>query len=147
MRAVLQRVTQARVEVEGKIVGQIGRGVLVYLGVGRADTEAQAIWIAEKIVHLRLFADTAGKMNLALADVGGDVLLVSQFTLYGDCRKGRRPSFDEAAEPELGRLLYQIVAELLRGAGLRVETGIFGANMAVTSVNDGPVTFLLQKEE
>jgi D-tyrosyl-tRNA(Tyr) deacylase len=143
MRAVIQRVRQARVEVEGKVIGQTGGGLLVYLSVGRGDTESDAQFLAEKLVNLRIFADEAGKMNRSVLDTGGSILLVSNFTLHGDCRKGRRPSFDAAAEPALAEGLYEKVAELMTQQGVKVEKGSFGAYMQVSSVNDGPVTFLL----
>jgi D-tyrosyl-tRNA(Tyr) deacylase len=147
MRAVIQRVTEASVTVEGSVVGRIGRGFLVLLGITHADTHRDVSWIAAKIAGLRVFEDTDGKMNLGLADVGGAVLLVSQFTLYGDCRKGRRPSFIEAARPEVAVPLYQAVAAELRGAGLQVETGQFQAHMDVQLLNDGPVTLLLDSQQ
>jgi D-tyrosyl-tRNA(Tyr) deacylase len=143
MRAVIQRVTEAKVEVEGRIVGQVGKGLLVYLGVGTADTETDAQFMAEKLANLRIFSDEAGKMNRSVIDIGGGVLLVSQFTLYGDCRKGRRPGFDAAGEPGLAERLYENVARLIAAADVPVQNGAFGAHMHVTSVNDGPVTFLL----
>ncbi|HON92957.1 MAG TPA: D-aminoacyl-tRNA deacylase [Sedimentisphaerales bacterium] len=143
MRAVIQRVTEAKVEVAGKIVGQVGKGLLVYLGVGTADTETDAQFMAEKLANLRIFSDEAGKMNRSVIDIGGGVLLVSQFTLYGDCRKGRRPGFDAAGEPGLAERLYEKVAQLIAAADVPVQKGSFGAHMHVTSVNDGPVTFLL----
>lgn len=147
MRAVIQRVTEASVTVEGRVVGRIGRGFLVLLGITHADTHRDVSWIAAKIAGLRVFEDAEGKMNLGLADVGGAVLLVSQFTLYGDCRKGRRPSFIEAARPEVAVPLYQAVAAELRGAGLQVETGQFQAHMDVQLLNDGPVTLLLDSQQ
>jgi D-tyrosyl-tRNA(Tyr) deacylase len=144
MRAVVQRVSEARVRVDGEVRGQIAQGFLVLLGVARDDTPAEADALAEKVAGLRVFDDAAGKMNLALADVGGAVLAVSQFTLYGDCRKGRRPSFDRAAPAEEARGLYERFVERLRSAGgVRVETGVFQARMAVELVNDGPVTLLV----
>jgi D-aminoacyl-tRNA deacylase len=143
MRAVIQRVSSATVEVDGNIAGQIGRGVLVYLGVGKPDSEPDAEFIAEKIANLRIFADEAGKMNLSVLDITGQVLLVSNFTLQGDCRKGRRPGFDAAAEPEIAERLYEKTANLIADKGLTVAKGVFGAYMQVTSVNDGPVTFIL----
>jgi len=144
MRAVLQRVSAARVTVQGVEVGAIGPGLLVYLGVGQNDTEQDARYLADKIADLRIFRDIQDKMNLSVQDVGGAVLVVSQFTLYGDCRKGRRPGFDQAAGPELGKRLYEYVTALLREKGLETATGIFGAHMQVTSINDGPVTILLE---
>lgn len=143
MRAVIQRVTRASVEVDGAIVGKIGPGLLVLLGVAREDGESDAHYIADKILGLRIFPDDEGKMNRSLADCGGSVLLVSQFTLLGDTAKGRRPGFDRAAPPELARALYEKVATDLRTQGAPVETGLFGAHMAVELVNDGPVTFIL----
>jgi len=143
MRAVVQRVSEASVTVDGEVTGQIGRGFLVLLGIAGDDSEKDIVWIAEKIAGLRIFEDAEGRMNLGLRDVGGAVLLVSQFTLYGDCRKGRRPSFVEAARPEAALPLYQSVAAELRGHGLRVETGRFQAHMDVRLLNDGPVTLLL----
>lgn len=144
MRAVIQRVSEASVTVEGQVVGQIQKGFLVLLGVATEDTQEDVVWTAGKIAGLRVFEDADGKMNLALADVGGSVLLVSQFTLYGDCRKGRRPSFVEAARPEQANALYESVAAELRGSGLQVETGIFQADMKVRLLNDGPVTLILE---
>lgn len=143
MRAVLQRVTSARVRVDGTIVGEIGHGLLVLVGVARTDSPADALAIAAKIVGLRIFSDDAGKMNRSVADVKGSVLLVSQFTLLGDCRDGRRPSYIEAAAPETANALYEAVVEAVRQAGLPVATGVFRADMAVELVNDGPVTLLI----
>jgi D-tyrosyl-tRNA(Tyr) deacylase len=143
MRAVIQRVTSATVEVEGKIVGQIGRGLLVYLGVGKPDTEQDAQFMAEKLANLRIFADEAEKMNRSVLDIAGQVLLVSNFTLQGDCRKGRRPGFDDAAEPAIAEQLYDQTANLITDKGLKVAKGVFGAYMQVKSVNDGPITFIL----
>ena len=145
MRVVLQRVSRAEVRVEGRSVGSIGRGFLLLLGITHTDGEEQLAWMAEKVAGLRLFGDAEGKMNLALADVEGAVLVVSQFTLYGDAAKGRRPSFIDAARPELAQPLYERFVELLRGAGLTVATGEFGAMMDVELVNDGPVTLLLER--
>ena len=147
MRAVIQRVTEASVTVNQKIVGSIQRGFLVLLGVAEDDTLNDAIWIAGKIAGLRVFEDDEGKMNLALTDIGGSVLLVSQFTLFGDCRKGRRPSFIEAARPEKANSLYQSVAKELRQQSLPVETGTFQAHMDVRLLNDGPVTLLLDSRK
>ena len=143
MRAVIQRVNQAKVEVEGKIIGQIADGLLIFLSVTHEDTEADVRFMTDKIVHLRIFSDENGKMNLSVKDIGGGVLLISQFTLHGDCRKGRRPGFDLAAQPELARRLYELVAASIRQQGVPCETGIFAAHMHVWSLNDGPVTFLL----
>ncbi len=147
MRAVIQRVSRASVEVDGEIVGRIGRGLLILLGVGKGDTEADAQYLADKMATLRIFADEHGKMNLAVADGAGGVLVVSQFTLLGDIQKGRRPGFDRAAPPDEARRLYEAVITLLKARGLTVETGRFGASMAVELVNDGPVTFLLDSRE
>lgn len=144
MRAVLQRVSRAQVTVEGRTTGSIDRGFLVLLGVGKGDTEADADYLAEKTAGLRVFPDAAGKMNRSLADIGGGVLVVSQFTLYGDCRKGRRPSFDQAAPPDLARALYDHYIEAIRSRGIPVQTGVFQAMMQVELVNDGPVTLLLE---
>jgi D-aminoacyl-tRNA deacylase len=144
MRAVVQRVSRARVEVDGKVTGEIGAGLLVLLGVSKTDQESDADFVAEKIVNLRIFSDAAGKMNLSLLDAGGALLAVSQFTLYGDCRKGRRPSFDQAAPAEQARALYERFVEAARRGGVRVETGVFQAHMEVSLVNDGPVTLLVE---
>jgi D-tyrosyl-tRNA(Tyr) deacylase len=143
MRAVIQRVLRAEVEIDANVTGRIGEGLLVYLSVGAGDTRKDAEFMAEKLVALRIFADEAGKMNRGVLDVGGAILLVSNFTLHGDCRKGRRPGFAAAAQPHLAEQLYEEVAELLARRGVRVEKGIFGEHMHVTSLNDGPVTFLL----
>ena len=143
MRAVVQRVSRARVTVNGEITGEIGLGLLVLLGVGRDDTEADAIYLAEKICGLRVFEDAQGKMNRSVQDAGGSVLAVSQFTLYGDVRRGTRPSFDAAAAPEKARPLYEFFVEQIRAAGLRCETGRFQETMRVELMNEGPVTILL----
>jgi D-aminoacyl-tRNA deacylase len=143
MRAVLQRVSRAKVEVEGTVVGQIGVGWLVLLGVARGDAEADVEWMAEKVVGLRAFEDDQGKMNRSVGEVGGSVLVVSQFTLLGDCRTGRRPSFTDAAEPGVAERLYELFAERVAAAGVPVETGVFRAMMKVELVNEGPVTLLL----
>ncbi len=147
MRAVVQRVSRARVIVQGEIVGEIDRGLLVLVGIGSADTESGADYLADKIAGLRIFEDAQGKMNLSLAGVGGSVLAVSQFTLYGDVRHGRRPSFDDAAPPEKARVLYEYFVERIRAAGLRCETGRFQEMMQVELVNDGPVTILLDSSK
>lgn len=143
MRAVIQRVLQAKVEVDGRHAGKIDKGLLVYLSVAKADSEKDAQFMADKIVNLRIFADDAGKMNRSVLDVGGAILLVSNFTLHGDCRKGRRPGFDAAAEPKLAQQLYEKTLELIAEKGVAVEKGAFGGHMHVSSINDGPVTFLL----
>lgn len=143
MRAVIQRVLKAEVTVKGEPVGQIGKGLLVYLGVGGGDSEQDAEFMAEKLVNLRVFADDAGKMNRSVVDVGGQILLVSNFTLYGDCRRGRRPGFDAAAQPELAEQLYEKVVTSVAEQGVPVEKGLFGGYMHISSTNDGPVTLLL----
>ena len=139
----MQRVTSASVTVDGVVRGAIGRGLLAYVGVGRDDAEPDAVYLADKIAGLRIFEDPAGKMGLDVAAIGGDVLVISQFTLYGDVRRGRRPSFDAAMEPVRAEALYLRVVALLRDRGLVVQTGVFRADMAVESVNDGPVTILV----
>ena len=143
MRAVVQRVAQARVRVDGQVTGEIGPGIVALVGVARTDTEAAARQLAETIAGLRLFNDAEGKMNLSLQEVGGAVLAISQFTLYGDTRKGRRPSFDRAAPAEQARELYEAFVAALRALGLRVETGVFQAMMEVELTNAGPVTLLV----
>ena len=145
MRALLQRVTRASVTVDGQIVGRIGRGFVVLLGVTHADTRAETEWVAAKIAGLRVFDDEVGKMNVSLAEVGGELLVVSQFTLYGDARKGRRPSFSDAAAPEQAEPLVDWFIDCLRRAGFTVATGVFGAHMDVEIHNDGPVTLLVEK--
>jgi len=145
MRAVLQRVSGARVRIDGQVVGEVGRGLLVLLGVAPADTEEAARWLADKIVGLRIFADAEDKMNLSVAEVGGGVLVVSQFTLYGDASKGRRPSFIAAAPPETAIPLYEKFVEAVKAHGVPVATGRFGAMMQVELTNDGPVTLILEK--
>lgn len=144
MRVVIQRVGRARVTVDGEVVGEVGRGLLVLLGVTHGDTLASARWLAEKTVALRIFADDEGKMNRAVADVGGGVLVVSQFTLYGDCSKGRRPSFVAAAPPEVAVPLYEAYVNAIRALGIPTATGRFGAMMDVELVNDGPVTLIVE---
>ncbi len=146
MRAVLQRVSRAHVVIDQEVAGQIGRGLLVLLGVAHGDTVEQARWLADKIVGLRIFNDAEGKMNLALADVGGEVLVVSQFTLHGDCRKGRRPSFIDAAPPEIAIPLYEAFIDAVKVQGVRTATGRFGAMMQVELVNDGPVTLIVDSK-
>jgi D-tyrosyl-tRNA(Tyr) deacylase len=143
MRAVIQRVSQGEVRVDGAVVGAVGRGFVVLLGVARGDEEADARALADKVAALRVFEDAAGKMNLSLAEVGGGLLVISQFTLLGDARKGNRPSFIDAAPPEVGDALYQRFCALLREKKLPVATGVFRATMAVSLVNEGPVTILL----
>ncbi|MFN0166660.1 MAG: D-aminoacyl-tRNA deacylase [Bryobacteraceae bacterium] len=142
MRVVIQRVSEASVTVDGSITGAIGRGLLVLVGVSKTDTHRDADFLAEKVTGLRIFPDDAGKMNLSVVDIGGGVLVVSQFTLYGDIRKGRRPSFDQAAGPTEARALYEYFVETLRSRLARVETGVFQAMMSVSLVNEGPVTIL-----
>jgi D-tyrosyl-tRNA(Tyr) deacylase len=144
LRAVVQRVRQASVTVDGVTAGAIGPGLLVLLGVAHEDTEASAAWLVEKILGLRIFEDADGKMNLSLLETGGALLVVSQFTLYGDTRKGRRPSFDRAARPEQANRLYERFVELARARGVEVQTGVFQAMMQVALVNDGPVTLICE---
>jgi D-tyrosyl-tRNA(Tyr) deacylase len=145
MRAIVQRVSQASVSIEAKVVGQIGRGVVVLVGVTHDDTEEQVEWLARKIAGLRIFEDSEGKMNAGLLDVSGAALVISQFTLYADARKGRRPGFTDAAPPEIAEPLVEHFAQALRNHGVPVETGVFGAHMLVEIHNDGPVTILLER--
>jgi D-tyrosyl-tRNA(Tyr) deacylase len=147
MRAVVQRVSRAKVTVDGHISGEIGLGVLVLLGVARNDSEADVDYLAQKTVGLRIFEDSDGKMNRSVVDVGGSVLAVSQFTLYGDVRRGKRPSFDDAAPPDQARRLYEWFVQRIQAAGLRCETGRFQEMMQVELVNDGPVTILLDSSK
>jgi len=147
VRAVLQRVSRAKVTVGAEVAGEIGSGLLVLLGVGRADTRADADYLAEKTIGLRIFEDRDGKMNLSVSEIGGSLLLVSQFTLYGDVRRGRRPSFDGAAPPQQAKELYEYFVERIRAAGLRCETGRFQEMMQVELVNEGPVTILLDSSK
>ena len=147
MRAVLTRVNSASVTIDGEVVGKIGKGFLILLGVGPEDTEKECRYLAEKALGLRIFEDENGKMNLGLEAVGGEVLVVSQFTLYGNCRKGRRPSFVEAAGPELGNAMYERFLDLCRELGYPPQHGRFGADMQVESVNDGPVTLILDTDQ
>lgn len=147
MRAIIQRVKEARVDIDGETVGRIGEGILVLLGAGKDDTSADAGYLVDKILTLRIFEDPDGKMNLSVADTGGSLLVVSQFTLYGDCRKGRRPSFDKAAPPEIAEALYEEFVSKLRARGAHVETGRFRAMMDVHLVNRGPVTLLLDSRK
>ncbi len=143
MRAVVQRVSGARVSVNGEITGEIGLGLLVLLGVGAGDTRVEADYLVDKTIGVRIFEDAGGKMNLSVAEVGGALLVVSQFTLYGDARRGKRPSFDAAAPPDQARELYEYFVERVRAAGLRCETGRFQETMQVELANEGPVTILL----
>jgi D-aminoacyl-tRNA deacylase len=143
MRVVVQRVSEAHVAVENIVIGKINQGLLVYLSVAKTDAEKDAEFIADKLVNLRIFADDDGKMNRSILDIGGKVLLVSNFTLHGDCRKGRRPGFDLAAEPGLANQLYERVGQLVAQQGVPVEKGIFAAHMKVASINYGPITFVL----
>ena len=147
MRAVLTRVKSASVTIDGEVVGKIGQGFLILLGVGPEDTQKHCRYLAEKALGLRIFEDENGKMNLGLADVGGEVLVVSQFTLYGNCRKGRRPSFTEAAGPELGNRLYEQFLADCKELGYAPQHGQFGADMKVESINDGPVTLILDTDQ
>jgi D-tyrosyl-tRNA(Tyr) deacylase len=143
MRFVCQRVLEAQVKINNKAAGSIGRGLLVYLGVGKGDTLTDAQFTADKLVNLRIFSDSEGKMNLSVRDISGSILLISNFTLHGDCRKGRRPGFDAASEPNAANDLYEKVAQLIKESGVPVEKGVFGAHMLVSSINDGPVNFIL----
>lgn len=147
MRALLQRVSEASVAVDGEVVGEIGKGWLVLLGVGRGDTEADLDRMVDKIRHLRLFPDADGRMNLDVAQAGGDILCVSQFTLYADCRRGRRPGFTDGEEPTRAKAMWELFCERMRAHGLRVQTGRFAADMAVRLLNDGPVTIHLDSRE
>jgi len=145
MKVVLQRCKEARVDVKGKTVGRIDRGVVLLVGITHEDSEEAANWLAEKIVHLRIFEDEEGKMNRSLLDEGGAILSVSQFTLYGDCTKGRRPNFMDAARPEKAEALYEKFNSILSDKGVKVETGVFGAMMDVCLINEGPVTLILER--
>ena len=147
MRAIVQRVKNARVDIDGKTVGQIDTGLLVYLGVGKDDNQTDAVIVAEKIANLRIFPDENDKMNLSVKDVSGKILIVSNFTLFGDCRKGRRPGFDLAAEPGMANELYEKAAELVAKEGIDVQKGVFAANMQVFSQNDGPINFLIDSKK
>jgi D-tyrosyl-tRNA(Tyr) deacylase len=143
MRAVIQRVSRAKVEVEGRMTGQIGKGLLVLLGVGNGDSPREADYLLEKIINLRIFEDAAGKLNLSLQDIRGELMVISQFTLYADCRKGRRPSFTGAAPPEAAKSLYEYFLQKTKTTGLTTAAGVFQATMEVELVNSGPVTILL----
>jgi D-tyrosyl-tRNA(Tyr) deacylase len=146
MRLVIQRVREGWVKVESKVVAEINRGLTILVGVGHTDTEAEAVWLAEKCAHLRIFEDEGGKTNLSILDVGGNGLVVSQFTLYADTRKGRRPSFINAANPELAEPLVQKFAQELRNHGVQTSMGVFGAHMVLGIENDGPVTIVMERE-
>ncbi len=146
MRAVVQRVKSAEVWVDGRVIGKIGKGLLVFLGIARGDGESDLHYLTSKIPHLRIFEDESEKFNLSLIEIGGEILIVSQFTLYGDCRKGRRPSFTEAEEPILAKTLYDRFISELRGQGIPIQTGEFQAKMEVSLINDGPVTLLLDSK-
>ncbi|RST76030.1 D-tyrosyl-tRNA(Tyr) deacylase [Siminovitchia acidinfaciens] len=145
MKIVLQRCKQAKVTAAGKVTGAIGKGFVLLVGITHDDTKNEAEWLADKIVNLRVFEDAEGKMNLSLKDVDGEILSVSQFTLYADCNKGRRPSFIDAAAPDAANLFYEQFNEMLREKGVKVETGVFGAMMEVDLINDGPVTLVLER--
>ena len=147
MRSVVQRVKRASVIVNGETVGKISAGLLVLLGVGQDDGEKDITWMVDKLVGLRVFEDELGKMNRSVQDIGGDILMVSQFTLYGDCRSGKRPSFTTAAPPERAKALFERIIDATRSRGLKVETGVFQADMEVELINDGPVTLLLDSEK
>ena len=147
MRAVVQRVTEASVAIDKKTVGRTERGLLIFVGAGKGDEDTDVQYLVKKILGLRIFEDENGKMNKSVVDIGGGLLVISQFTLYGDCRKGRRPSFDAAEEPHKARSLYEDFVNLCRDSGLSVETGEFGADMKVSLLNDGPVTILLDSKK
>jgi len=147
MRAVIQRVNRSRVRVDGQTTGEIGQGLLILLGVGQGDTPKEADYLLEKIINLRIFEDAGGKMNLSLLETGGQLMVISQFTLYADCRKGRRPSFTDAAPPEEAQKLYDYFVGAARNRGLQVATGIFQALMEVELINFGPVTILLDSSK
>ncbi|HSX03371.1 MAG TPA: D-aminoacyl-tRNA deacylase [Rhabdochlamydiaceae bacterium] len=147
MRILIQHVKEAQVKVDGAVVGKIGKGLLVFLGIHKDDTKEDCHWLKEKLIHLRIFIDANEKMNLSVQDVGGQLLIVSQFTLYAECAKGRRPSFDHSARPELAKQLYEHFIEELKKAVKAVQTGQFGAYMEVHLINDGPLTFLIDSKE
>lgn len=146
MKTVIQRVTEASVSIDGKVNGKIKKGLMILIGVSAEDTEEQADWIAHKIANMRIFEDEEQHMNRSILDVNGEILAVSQFTLYADCRKGNRPNFMAAGRPEMSEPLYEYLCNALRSHGIHVETGIFGADMQVSLVNDGPVTIVLERE-
>ena len=146
MRVVVQRVTRASVTVEGKTIGEIGVGLVLLIGVAKGDTQGDLVYVMDKCVHLRIFEDDAGKMNLSLKDIEGEILAISQFTLYGDTRKGRRPGFDQAAPPDVAEPMYEAAVRHLKHHGLTVATGRFGAHMKVDLVNDGPVTLIVESK-
>ena len=147
MRAVIQRVKRAAVTVDGQVVGRIGAGLLVFLGVGKEDVHKDIAFIADKTANLRIFEDADGRMNHSVQDIGGGVLLISQFTLYGDCRKGRRPDFTAAGPPETAKRLYEQTIDAIKQKGVPVETGLFAAHMDIDSINDGPVTLILDSKK
>ena len=147
MRAVIQRIERAAVSVSGETVGSVKKGLLIFLGVGKGDDEQDIKYIADKALALRIFEDGDGKMNLSVTDIGGELLVISQFTLYGDCRKGRRPSFDTAMPPKDANVMYERFVEYIKKSGLKTETGVFGADMRVELVNDGPVTINLDSKK
>jgi D-tyrosyl-tRNA(Tyr) deacylase len=147
MRAVVQRVSRASVTVNGQTSGRIQRGLVILLGITHQDRDKDIKWLAEKVVHLRIFEDDKGKMNRSLADIGGEMLIISQFTLFGDCRKGRRPGFSDAAPPEIAEPIYLQFVEEVRGKGIKTATGTFQAEMQVELINDGPVTLILDTEK
>lgn len=147
MRTVVQRVSKAQVSIEGDVKGVIGKGLVILLGIRREDTTKELQWLVDKVVHLRIFEDESGKMNKSLTDIGGEMLIISQFTLYGDCRKGRRPGFSTAAPPAIAEPLYQLFIEEVKAKGITVATGTFQAEMQVELINDGPVTLLLDSEK
>jgi len=146
MRAIVQRVSKASVTVDEKVTGAIEEGLMVLLGIREGDSETEARWLAHKTANLRIFSDTAGKMNLSVMDIGGSILAISQFTLYGDIRRGFRPSFAHAAPPEVAEPLVNLYCEALKAEGIHVETGVFGAHMVVDLVNDGPVTIIMERD-
>lgn len=145
MKTVIQRVSEASVTIDGQVTGRIGKGFMILIGIGAEDTKEQADWIAQKIANMRIFEDEEERMNLSLKDVSGEILAISQFTLYADCRKGNRPNFLGAGKPEMSEPLYEYLCDALRAHGIHVETGVFGADMKVALVNDGPVTIVLER--